>query len=95
VLPFSNATRPLVLASLDSFLVHGGESRCGEQWKGPYMRPVPPDPWGRAFVAGVRGYSQPAGRVWVLSAGPNGAIETGPDDAEPVGDDLGVIVSSR
>jgi type II secretory pathway pseudopilin PulG len=52
---------------------------------------VPIDPWGNCYVVniGANGANQPA-TLWVLSAGPNGIIETpflGPSDV-PAGDDV-------
>ncbi|MBI1851834.1 MAG: type II secretion system protein GspG [Planctomycetes bacterium] len=78
--------------SLDTFLVAGGVARCGDTWAGPYIRPVAADPWGRAFVVNVRAYAHGDERPWVLSAGPDGVIETRANDVEPRGDDLGVPV---
>lgn len=61
-------------------------------WSGPYLPRSPADPWGRAYavsVAGIRGDSGLRG--WILSAGPNGRVETDDGDEEiPDGsDDVG------
>jgi hypothetical protein len=44
------------------------------------------DPWGNSYLVGV----EPEGSRWILSAGPNGIVETpaGPE-ATPAGDDIG------
>jgi hypothetical protein len=91
-LPSPNALDLGAAGSLDAFLVAGGIERAGDGWAGPYIRPVDADPWGRAFVVGVAAYSHEGDPIWVLSAGPNGAIETRPGDVEPRGDDLGATV---
>jgi hypothetical protein len=74
---------------------------AGMGWKGPYLHTEPqPDPWGNRYVINI-GASDPRGSgaprsVWVLSAGPNGIIETAFDQpatrAALGGDDVGVRV---
>jgi len=50
---------------------------------------VAPDPWLRALQINV-GAGRQGGRLWVLSAGPNGIIDTpfGAAAAAPSGDDV-------
>lgn len=75
----------------------------GLGWAGPYLSSVPgEDPWGYAYLVNVfhldpRNIVQepdgtPLGAVWVLSAGPNGVIETPfyqpRDSAQLYGDDI-------
>ncbi len=74
-------------------------------WSGPYLPESPgPDPWGRRYVVNIglipsadsptedRGPARFA--VWVMSAGPNGVIETSYrqpiGNAALAGDDIGV-----
>lgn len=63
------------------------------KYKGPYMGMINADPWGNAYIAAasnfVTGSTDP---VFVLSAGPNGKIETPPSSLTPLGDDIGVRV---
>lgn len=50
----------------------------------------PPDPWGNCYVANLAALNAPGMVVWVLSAGPDGIIDTpfvGPS-ALPAGDDV-------
>jgi type II secretory pathway pseudopilin PulG len=76
----------------------------GMGWKGPYLSAaIQDDSWGHAYVVNVfwldaRDIVQDAsgarlGAVWVLSAGPNGVIETPyyqpRDAAQLYGDDIG------
>lgn len=70
------------------------------QWRGPYVAgSTPLDPWGRPYVASVIGswYSDATRykRMYVLSAGPNGRIDTDRDSTattELAGDDIGLIL---
>ncbi len=65
-------------------------------WRGPYLTPgIKPDAWGHRYVMNVASWSQRRGPLVVLSAGPNGTIET-PFDAPgavPGGDDVIAVVS--
>ncbi|MCP3979496.1 MAG: prepilin-type N-terminal cleavage/methylation domain-containing protein [bacterium] len=61
-------------------------------WRGPYIAKDPADPWGRAYVLAVSGFRNQVGaRGWILSAGPNGVLETDDGDTEIAAssDDLG------
>lgn len=63
-------------------------------WKGPYLPSIPADPWGNKFLVNI-GKADPgvSKAVWVISAGPNGNLDT-PADASatssisPSGDDI-------
>jgi prepilin-type N-terminal cleavage/methylation domain-containing protein len=55
----------------------------GRAWKGPYLDRIPPlDPWGRSYLVNISNADPasegPSTQKWVvvLSAGPNGNIET-------------------
>ena len=69
-------------------------------WRGPYTDQLTPDPWGNRYLVNIKNGDPgaAAGKViWVLSAGPNGKIETDPTaltDSGPVpgGDDVAVRV---
>lgn len=73
------------------------------RWRGPYLAGGSPlDPWGRPYLVTVRaGTSTNATnykKLYVLSAGANGAIETSANltaTTDLAGDDLGVIISLR
>jgi prepilin-type N-terminal cleavage/methylation domain-containing protein len=64
-------------------------------WNGPYVNQVNPDPWGHPFLANVTYLeggpaANTALRVYVISAGANGAIETTfAGSADLAGDDAG------
>jgi general secretion pathway protein G len=59
------------------------------KWKGPYLSETNPDPWGNAYIvdASSMGTQNP---VWILSAGPNGKIETNKNSQNLGGDDIGI-----
>lgn len=73
------------------------------KWRGPYLAgPSPLDPWGRPYIVTViSAYSTNATnykRIYVLSAGPNGTIDTGSTataTTDVAGDDIGVIIGQR
>lgn len=73
-------------------------------WRGPYItKPIPEDPWGNAYICNIKHLSLHEGSrdkdgrvknaVYVLSAGPNGIIDTPYEQpitlADVVGDDIG------
>lgn len=60
-------------------------------WKGPYMAIVNPDPWGNAYFTNSKEFLRQA-NVWIMSAGPNGTVETDYGSANLVGDDIGVRI---
>ncbi|HHI78580.1 MAG TPA: prepilin-type N-terminal cleavage/methylation domain-containing protein [Planctomycetes bacterium] len=71
-------------------------------WQGPYLDPSTLDPWGRPYVvnvvAGWSSSTEKYRRLWVLSAGPDGAFQTSADAGlgDPVGgDDIGFLVQQR
>lgn len=73
------------------------------RWRGPYFAgSTPLDPWGRPYVINViSGHIVNATnhkRLWVMSAGPNGRIDT-PATAtattDLAGDDIGIMVGQR
>ena len=89
--------------SLDTHLVTNGHTYpvAGDtKWAGPYATTLPVDPWGRPYVINAANFqTQPAPPaapipVWVLSAGPDGVVNTPIAAATTVtvGDDIGFRV---
>jgi prepilin-type N-terminal cleavage/methylation domain-containing protein len=70
--------------SLDTHLVtngHGYLATGDLRWAGPYATTLPLDPWGRPYAINAVNFIPPPLPaaplpVWVLSAGPNGVIDT-------------------
>jgi hypothetical protein len=60
-------------------------------WRGPYLDHVPIDPWGRAYVARIEA-SRPGRAGVVVSAGPDGVLDTTPDGDAIAGDDVGILL---
>jgi type II secretory pathway pseudopilin PulG len=68
----------------------------GNAWRGPYLLQMPADPWGNAFLVNVAKGDpalSPKKAVFVISAGPNGILETTSDAlasslVTPAGDDI-------
>lgn len=73
------------------------------RWRGPYVAGgTPLDPWGRPYLVTVRSGTSTSAtnykRLVVISAGPDGAINTPAAltaATDIAGDDIGVIVSQR
>jgi len=88
--------------SLDTHLVTNGHTypATGDtRWAGPYAVTLPVDPWGRPYVINAANFTSattPPTPVWVLSAGPNGVINTSiattPAASVTGGDDIGFRV---
>ena len=83
-----------VVATLDNSLLVNGTGAAypaiGDlQWRGPYVATaLPADPWGNPYVVNVAA----AGPIWVVSAGPNGKVQTAVVDNVVKGDDIGFRV---
>ncbi len=58
-------------------------------WKGPYLPAADPDPWGNRYMVGAQNFENNSA-VWILSAGPDGIIQTGINDDILSGDDIGL-----
>jgi prepilin-type N-terminal cleavage/methylation domain-containing protein len=67
-------------------------STLENRWRGSYTTQLPLDPWGRPYLinAGAFGsVATPPAPVWVLSAGPDGTIQTALAATTTAGDDVG------
>lgn len=97
---------------LDNHLLHnapGGNADAAYpaagagRWRGPYLSGSSPlDPWGRPYVINVIAswfeHASNYKRLFVLSAGPNGVLDTqyqSTATTEIGGDDVGVVVAER
>ncbi len=62
----------------------------GPRWSGPYSSTdvLGPDPWGQAYIVNADGWISGHRNPYVISAGPDGRLQTSPFDREAAGDDL-------
>jgi len=60
-------------------------------WQGPYLESLIEDPWGHSFVITVSGLVEGRHHVWVISAGPNGRLDTSARDSTSHGDDIALL----
>lgn len=78
------------VASFNDYLMSDDYACWGDKWKGPYMAQAGLDPWGNAYVVNASKFSVANSPVWILSAGPNGQIDT-PADSKFIKDgDIGM-----
>lgn len=85
---------------LDTHLLrneHDYPSTGENRWNGPYLSNLPTDPWGRPYVINSLYFtlaSEPPIPIWVVSAGPNGILETNVDANVQTtgGDDVGIRI---
>jgi len=84
-----------LLRSKDPFTANGNgcypvpASPGGVGWKGPYLSSFgETDPWGNAYVIYTPDFDN-TNKVYVLSAGPDGILQT-PTSSNPINDDIGV-----
>lgn len=63
---------------------------CYRNWKGPYMASVTFDPWSNAYIMNVKEFPVANSPVWIISAGPNGLLDTNASDNISGGDDIGL-----
>lgn len=79
----------------DNFLATNPGCWAAGIWKGPYMATVTKDPWGRPYVTNAADFLTD-NPVWILSAGPDGTIDTAitdttiPLDAKGNPKDIGI-----
>jgi type II secretory pathway pseudopilin PulG len=64
-----------------------------ERWRGPYVdAALQPDPWGRAYLVNADGWITPGEEPMVVSAGPDGIVQTAPWARRAGGDDLLLVM---
>ncbi len=77
--------------ALDDALLN--DSMGKDRWAGPYVRNgLQPDPWGHSYLVNVDGWLTERERALVLSAGPDGEVQTAADATRPAGDDLLIVL---
>lgn len=78
----------------DDYLTSDAGGCYGARWKGPYLAHTAEDPWGNAYIMNPGNFDA-GGVVWILSAGPNGSIETPLSAADLAGDDIGILIYKK
>jgi general secretion pathway protein G len=78
--------------NFDDYLTVDANGCYGAKWKGPYMAHVSADPWGNAYMINTASITA-GGTAWILSAGPDGIIDTAAGASSLQGDDLGIILT--
>ncbi|MBI5848186.1 MAG: type II secretion system protein GspG [Nitrospirae bacterium] len=83
-----------VASSYDSHLSADVNGCYGANWKGSYMAVVTADPWGNTYLTNANSFAATGQPVWIISAGPNGVLET-PANSIAIADgvdDIGVRI---
>ena len=62
-----------------------------ELYKGPYLPQVEADPWGNHYFMAAGNFAN-ANPVFILSAGPNGTVDTPSFSTSLLGDDIGLRI---
>jgi hypothetical protein len=89
VLPRDNALAAHLGFPLSGVLLSNGAR--APRWRGPYLERVPIDPWGRAYVVRLdAGHGRQP--MLILSAGPDGVLNTALKDGTVNGDDVGIVL---
>jgi general secretion pathway protein G len=81
-----------VASSYDAHFSADTNGCYAPNWKGPYMARVTKDPWGNSYITNANSFATAGQPVWIISAGPNGQLETSSgSEAIPDGsDDVGI-----
>ena len=74
-------------ANIDNHLMINDDG-CYNNWKGPYLPSVSADPWGNQYVINAGNFGVSGSPVWIMSAGPNGILDSNPGSTSSVGDDI-------
>lgn len=66
----------------------------GTVWKGPYLTStVEADPWGNTYIMNAKNLNdEPATPVWIISAGPDGILDTPANADVLVNNDVGIRI---
>lgn len=77
--------------TFDNYLSNDDNGCWPSTWKGPYLPKVTADPWGKAYVSNASEFLS-SGNVWIVSAGPDGIVQTGRGATDLSGDDIGTRI---
>lgn len=80
-------------ATYDSTLSQDSGPCWPTTWKGPYIATVDKDPWGHAYVTNAAAMvASGTPPIWIISAGPDGALQTATTDLTQQSDDIGIRI---
>jgi type II secretory pathway pseudopilin PulG len=65
----------------------------GDAWAGPYADGLTADPWGNAYLVNAEGWVLPGQNAVIVSAGPDGIVQTTAKDTEAAEDDILLVVN--
>ena len=80
-----------VTSPFDDHLVEDANG-CYNNWKGPYIATVSADPWGNQYYINAKQLQFTTEPVWIISAGPNGSLDTPASSQTIFGDDVGFLI---
>jgi len=67
----------LVYKQISSYFAAGNDREYpAGKWKGPYLSKADADPWGNTYLIGAKNFEKNDLPVWILSAGPDGILQT-------------------
>jgi len=81
-----------VASSYDSHFSADANDCYAPNWKGPYMAMVTADPWGNTYITNANSFETAGQPLWIISAGPNGQIDTPVLNTVVIGDDVGIRI---
>lgn len=79
-----------VMSSYDSHFSTDVNDCYSPNWKGPYMAMVTADPWGNRYMTNANSFAVAGQPLWIISAGPNGNLDTAANSTTLQGDDIGL-----
>jgi len=76
----------------NQYLLNDDQGCWPNTWRGPYMAAVIQDPWGNSYITNADSFQVQGGAVWILSAGPNGVVDTPAGNNVTLEDDIGLRI---
>ncbi len=73
----------------ENYLNSDSNGCWGAMWKGPYLSYVGRDPWGGMYVVNADAFLT-TNPVWIISAGPDGIVQTAATANQTANDDIGI-----
>lgn len=77
--------------NIDNHLMVNSDG-CYNNWNGPYLPSTSADPWGNQYAINAGNFGVSGSSVWLISAGPNGTVDTDAGATSISGDDIGLRI---